>query len=258
MSNHDSVAVTRVANSCVLLEIGGHAVLTDPFFTERWHLHRGEPLGLGVEQLPPLSAIVASHFYPNHWDLRGLRQYAHKATPVYVATRRMARQARAAGFANVRRLAWGQRAEPAPGLVVEAVPAGRTLWWPLNAYALSSQDARVFVGGEIRDVACLSRYRATRPPVDVALLPVNGLRALGGPQIVMGPADAVAGARALGARVLVPIHDAHAEETRSPGSSAAAAPRPTPRPSPMTWRSSAFRRAVAGCSRSRRGERGPG
>jgi L-ascorbate metabolism protein UlaG (beta-lactamase superfamily) len=213
MSNHDLLAVTRVANSCVLLEIGAHAVLTDPFFTERWHLHRGEPLGLTMGELPPLTAIVASHAYPNHWDLRALRQFPHKAsTPVYVSSARMVRQARALGFQNVEHLRWGQIGHPAPGLSVEATPAGRTLWMPHNGYMFSANDVRVFFGGEIRDVALLERFRATRPPADLALLPVNGLRSIIGPPIVMGPAQAMAGARALGARVLVPIHDAYAEE----------------------------------------------
>jgi hypothetical protein len=36
-----------------------------------------------------------------------------------------------------------------------------------------------------------------------------------GPALVMGPAEAVAGAVALGARVLVPVHDAHARDLLS-------------------------------------------
>lgn len=213
MSNRSSLAVTRVANSCVLLEIGGHFVLTDPFFTERWHLHRGEPLGMTVDELPPLTAIVASHSYPNHWDLRALRQYPYKeSTAVYVSSRRMAGQARALGFRRVEYLEWGQIRHPAPQLSIAAAPAGRTLLWRHNAYVFSHEGVRVFFGGEIREVAFLERYRAEHPPVELALLPVNGLRAFGGPQIVMGPEQAVAGTSALGARTLIPIHDAHGDD----------------------------------------------
>ncbi len=67
-----NLALTRVANACVLLELDGHAVLTDPWFTERWYLRRGEPLGLPVASLPPLAAIVVSNAAVNHWDLRAL------------------------------------------------------------------------------------------------------------------------------------------------------------------------------------------
>ncbi len=208
MSNRSPLAITRVANSCVLLEIGGYAVLTDPFFTERWHLHAGEPFGLTVRDLPPLAAIVASHSYPNHWDLRALRRYPHKTTtPVYVSSARMARQARAIGFSQAEFLAWGQLRRPVPGLSIEAAPAGRTLWFRHNAYVISGGGLSVFFGGEIRHPELLRRYHA-----DVALLPVNGLRAIVGPPIVMGPEQAVDGTNALGARVLVPVHDAHGED----------------------------------------------
>ncbi|MFD1546295.1 MBL fold metallo-hydrolase [Nonomuraea guangzhouensis] len=213
MSNQATLAVTRVANSCVLLEINGHAVLTDPFFTERWHLHRGEPLGMTVGELPQLDAIVASHSYPNHWDLRALRTFPRKdVTPVFVSSPRMARQARNLGFRQVEHLEWGQTGHPTEELSIEATPAGRTLLWRHNAYVLSAGGIRVFFGGEIRDVSLLERYRAEHPPVDLALLPVNGLRAFAGPPIVMGPEQAVAGSSALGARVLVPVHDAHGDD----------------------------------------------
>ena len=74
-----ALTVTRIANSCALLDFDGDIVLTDPYFTERWHLHRGEPLGMTIGELPRLSAIVVSHFFPNHWDTRGLAQFANKA-----------------------------------------------------------------------------------------------------------------------------------------------------------------------------------
>lgn len=216
MSNQERLALTRVANSCVLIELDGQAVLTDPWFTERWYLKRGEPLGLRLSQLPRLSAVVVTSFAANHWDLRALRDYPHKAeTPVFVGTARMVRQARAMGYRNVTRLQWGESLGPAPGLSVTAVPAGRTLAWHNNAYVLTSGDLRVFFGGEIEDVALLRRYRTQHEPVQVALLPTNGLRPLLGPALVMGHENAVAGATALGARVLVPVHDAHAHDPMS-------------------------------------------
>jgi L-ascorbate metabolism protein UlaG (beta-lactamase superfamily) len=210
------LAITRVANACVLIEMDGHNVLTDPWFTERWYLRRGEPLGMRVADLPPVTAIVVTNFAPNHWDLRALAAYPHKdSATVYVSTRRMARQARARGYRNVEVLYWNDTRLLASSLCVEAVPAGRMLRWHHNAYLLSNGVNRVFFGGEIQDVALLRRYAAAHPPVDVALLPTNGLKPLLGPPLVMGPLEAVAGATALGAAVLVPVHDAHARDVLS-------------------------------------------
>jgi len=211
-----SIAVTRVVNSCVLLELDGCAVLTDPWFTERWWLRRGEPLGLEICDLPPLAAIVVTNLATNHWDLRGLRALPAKdTTPLYVPTAGMARRAQALGFLRAERLSWGHTRDIAPGVSMRVVPAGRTLMWSNNAYAFDTAAARVFFGGEIAEVALLERYRAEQPPVDLALLPVNGLRPLFGPRLVMGPAQAVAGSSALGARVLVPVHDAHGHDPLS-------------------------------------------
>jgi L-ascorbate metabolism protein UlaG (beta-lactamase superfamily) len=211
-----AISIIRVANSCTLIEIAGHTVLTDPWFTERWYLRRGEPMGMRIEDVPPVDAIVATSFAANHWDLRALHRYRHKATtPVYTATDFMARQARSLGYPLAERLPWGSVREPGPGLEIEAAPAGRLLRWHHNAYVLAVDELRVYFGGEIRDVDLLREYRWDRPAVDVALLPTNGLAPILGPPLVMGHQEAVDGAIALGAKALVAVHDAHARDPMS-------------------------------------------
>ncbi|WP_283136025.1 MBL fold metallo-hydrolase [Rhizohabitans arisaemae] len=211
------ITVTRIVNSCVLLELDGHAILTDPWFIERWWLRRGEPLGLHVADLPPLTAVVITNVATNHFDLPGMRTLPAKdTTPVYVPAPNMARRVRAQGFRRVEAVNWGQTREIAPGLSMFVVPSGRTAVWPNNAYAFTTAGGdRVFFGGEMDDVEPLERYRAEHPPVDLALLPVNGLRPLLGPRLVMGPRQAVAGSSVLGAKVLVPVHDAHGHDPLS-------------------------------------------
>jgi len=211
-----ALSITRIANACTLIELDGRSVLTDPWLTERWYLRRGEPLGMAVDDLPALAAIVATNFAPNHWDLRALRRYRHKATtPVYVATASMARQARALGSRLAERLPWGAVRNPGAGPRIEAVPAGRMLRWRHNAYVISAQGIRVYFGGEIREVDLLRDYRVANPPVDVALLPTNGLGPAIGTPFVMGHKEAVDGATVLGARALIAIHDAHAADPMS-------------------------------------------
>jgi L-ascorbate metabolism protein UlaG (beta-lactamase superfamily) len=207
------VRVTRIVNACVLVELDGVAVLTDPWFTERWHFHWGEELGMTVAELPPLAGILVSNSFLNHWDVRALRSYASKAsTPVLVPGARMVRQARAAGFPHAERVGWGETRQLTPALGVDVVeahtgPLGRT-----NSYVLTGPAGRVLIGGEARTLAPLQAYASEHEPVDVALLPVNGLTVPGGRRIVMNPVEAVAGAGAVGARVLVPIHDAMAPD----------------------------------------------
>ena len=102
-----SFSVTRVINSCVLLQFGKDAVLTDPYFTKRWYMKWNEPIGMKVSQLPRLSAILGGHSVFDHWQIGSLESYEYKdVTPVFVATKSMARNARAVGFKHVEVLEW--------------------------------------------------------------------------------------------------------------------------------------------------------
>jgi L-ascorbate metabolism protein UlaG (beta-lactamase superfamily) len=208
------VTITRIANSCALLDFGGDIVLTDPYFTERWHLHRGEPLGMTIGELPRLSAIVVSHFFPNHWDTRALAQFANKAdTAIFVPTDKMANSARALGFGRVTRAAWGERHLITDRLRLDVVEAHRGPGGQVNNYVLATDEVSVFFGGEARDLEPLRAYRASHAAVDIAMLPVNGLHVpITGPQIVMNSDESVVGARVLGARTFVPIHDAYGHD----------------------------------------------
>jgi L-ascorbate metabolism protein UlaG (beta-lactamase superfamily) len=200
------LAITRVINACVLIELGEDAVLTDPYFAGRWYMRFDEPIGLSVAELPRLAAILGGHSVPDHWQPASLAAYPYKdETPVYVATSSMARKARRAGFSRVEVLDWGEERQLTERLGLEVAPAQRSGGLKVNNYALTCGDLRVFVGTEARDLEPLRRYRATAPAVDLAVLPINGARVLGH-KLVMDGNDALAATRILGARTLVPIH----------------------------------------------------
>jgi L-ascorbate metabolism protein UlaG (beta-lactamase superfamily) len=203
------LAVTRVVNACVLLQMGDDAVLTDPYFQDHWFMRLREPIGISVDQLPRLSALLGGHGVFDHWQPGSLRSYPFKAeTPVYVATSSMASKARAAGFRRVEVLDWGARQRISPTLELEVTPRQTALGMKVNNYVLTTDQLRVFVGTEARDLEPLRQYRMTQPRVDVALAPIDGSAFLGR-RLVMNPAEAVAAARILGARTLVPIHYAN-------------------------------------------------
>src|SRR4030095_1290017 len=101
------LSLTRVFHACVLIELGGEAVLTDPFFRQHWMVRLKEPIGMVVEQLPRLAAVIGGHGVIDHWNLTSLSGYPYKPeTPVYVATEAMRAKAQAAGFLEVEVLDW--------------------------------------------------------------------------------------------------------------------------------------------------------
>ncbi|MBV9945723.1 MAG: MBL fold metallo-hydrolase, partial [Myxococcales bacterium] len=200
------LSVTRVINASVLLELGGRAVLTDPFFNPRWPVRVREPVGLRVSQLPRLAAVLGGHRALDHWQPSSLAAYPFKAdTLVYVAARSMARSARAAGFSKVEVVEWGQTRRLAADLVLDVLPAQVTAGMRANSYLLTACGIRVFIGTEARDLGPLRELREARGPVDIAVLPIDG-SCLAWHRLVMTPRAALDACRILGARALVPIH----------------------------------------------------
>lgn len=200
------IAVTRVSNACVLLEVDGCAVLTDPWFRRHWAFN--EAPGVRVDQLPHLAAILGSHRVFDHWDVESLSAYADKAVPVLVPHDQMAAQARREGFSRVEVAEWGTRRRVGPTLTIDVLEAQLSRGVRINNYVLDGDQGRVFFGGEALALEPLRRYRYSHPPVDLFVGPCNGIRLLGR-QLVMGAASAVEAAQILGARGIVPVHYAH-------------------------------------------------
>lgn len=205
-----SFSVTRVINSCVLLQFGKDAVLTDPYFTKRWYMKWNEPIGMKVSQLPRLSAILGGHSVFDHWQIGSLESYQYKdETPVFVATKSMARSARAVGFKHVEVLEWNASRRISDRLSFEVVAAQHSAGLKVNNYVLCTPDLRVFFGSEACDLEPLRQYRDRigSACIDVVLAPVNGFHLFNLLKLVMDGRDAVEATRILGSKTLVPIHD---------------------------------------------------
>ena len=198
--------ITRIANACVLIEIGEVRILTDPwfqgsrFFTER--------AGLAPEALPRLDAILGGHWAYDHWDMAALASLPDKAhTRVRVADASMVRPARKAGFTDVQVMAWGAT-ERLGDVTIESIRE-HALWGKRSSnYLVAGPDARLFVGSEARDLEAAQEFAQRHPPCDAALGPVNGVCLLGFP-LVADAAEMIGLARTVGAKQLIPIHDSH-------------------------------------------------
>jgi len=195
------VAITRIAHASVLIDFDGEIVLTDPWFTESSQYHHGEPLALAVQALPHLTAVVASHDHYDHFDLDAFAAYPDKDVPFFVAPGSAA-AARRAGFRKVRALAPWQSAR-AGDVDITAAPAAHGT--PEVTFVLQRGGATVFFGADTRRIAALDELPRRFPEIDVALLPINGLRAFGR-QVVMTAEEAAELAATLHAAVAVPIH----------------------------------------------------
>ena len=193
--------VTRIAHSTVLLSFNGKQVLTDPWFSELNGYHHGEPMALQVSGLPKLAAVVASHGHIDHFDLESFKAYPDKAVPFFVG-KEMVADAQKAGFTNVHGLAPWEH-ETIDGLTFTATPGAHGM--PELTWVISGEGRTVFFGGDSLKIPELEGIAARVPPIDVALMPVNGLRAVG-PQVVMNAEEAADVVAMLHPRVAVPMH----------------------------------------------------
>ena len=194
-------SVTRIAHASVLLDFGNATVLTDPWFSEKTHYHHGEPLGIPLERLPRLTAVVASHEHYDHFDIQTFASYPDKAVPFFVGPN-MLQAARAAGFTNVRELRAWESATVGP-LTITAAPAAHKV--PEVTFVIQANGSTVFFGADTRPTPELDELPERFPSVQLALLSVNGLHVLG-EQAVMNAEQAADFAKRLNAEVAVPIH----------------------------------------------------
>ncbi|WP_052313717.1 MBL fold metallo-hydrolase [Nocardia thailandica] len=198
------LTVTRVVHACALLDFGGARILTDPWFSERRFYRHGEPHAVpGAADLPELAGVVISHEHYDHCDLDALAAYPDKSVPFAVAAGIGAR-VRAAGFPNVVELDPWQRTRLGPVEVI-ATPASHGVHEV--TFVLRMDGHTVYFGADTRRVGELDDIARRFPEIDLALLPINGLRIRPfGRQVVMDAAEAAEFTGVLRPGVAVPIH----------------------------------------------------
>jgi L-ascorbate metabolism protein UlaG (beta-lactamase superfamily) len=203
-----TTTLTRVVHASVLLDFDGATILTDPWLSERPGYLHGEPRAFAsAADLPRLSGIVISHGHYDHCDLDALAGYPDKDVPVATIPS-VAPRVRAAGFRNVVALGEWDSAELGP-VRVTAAPAKHAV--PEATFVLRSDGQTVFFGGDTMRIPELDEVARRFPDLDLALLPINGLRVrpMLGRQIVMDAEQAADLTKVLRPRLAVPIHYAY-------------------------------------------------
>jgi L-ascorbate metabolism protein UlaG (beta-lactamase superfamily) len=199
-----SLQVTRITHSCVLLDFGGATVLTDPWFSQKPTYHPGEPIAVQPRQLPPLTAVVISHGHYDHCDLDALSAYPDHTVPI-VAKRGLAKKIHAAGFPNITELDPWETCV-VDGVTITATPAKHKV--PEITAVLQADDRTVYFGADTLLIPELTEIADRYPSIDLALLPINGLRLrpLLNKQVVMDAAEAAQLTAILQPQHAVPIH----------------------------------------------------
>lgn len=200
-----ATTVQRVVHASVLIDFDGTRILTDPWLSERKGYYQGEPRSIpSAAKLPPLAGIVISHGHYDHCDLDALADYPDKTVP-FAVVRGLAGRVHAAGFTNVTELDPWQSTRLGP-VKVTAAPAQHGI--PEVTFVLQDDQNSVFFGADTLRIAALDEVARRFPDLDLALLPINGLRIRPAfnKQVVMDAAEAAELTSVLRPRLAVPIH----------------------------------------------------
>lgn len=213
--------VTMVNHACLLVQLAGVNLLTDPLYSERASPtsfagpKRVRPPGIPMERLPKVDVVVVSHNHYDHLDTATLKRLWERDRPKMIVPLGTADLLAEQGIEGVTELDWWQSTTPNPELTVTLTEAqhwsargvfdrNRALW---GGYVLSAGGVQVFFAGDTGYGGHFASIRQRLGHIDVALLPIGAYepRWFMRPQH-MNPEDAVRAHLDLGAAQSVGIH----------------------------------------------------
>jgi L-ascorbate metabolism protein UlaG (beta-lactamase superfamily) len=203
-----------VGHATFLMRLGGQVIATDPVFGDRISgvVPRRAPVGVELEDAPPIDVVTVSHNHRDHMDIDSLRRIGPSAR--YVVPIGNARFLSDVGLNNVVELDWWESTQIGD-LRITLVPArhwSMRLPWDRNdglwgGFVYESAEGRAYHAGDTALFDGFSEISRRCGPIDWAMLPIGAYepRWFMEPQH-MNPEDALAAFEQLGARILVAMH----------------------------------------------------
>ncbi|MHC6224410.1 MBL fold metallo-hydrolase [Pseudomonas sp. X10] len=210
----------RLGHSTVLLKLRGRFFITDPVFAERASpVQWAGPLRfhappLGLDELPPLAAVILSHDHFDHLDEQAIRRLASR-TELFLAPLGVGDILIGWGVPDtkVRQLDWWQEME-LEGVRFVATPAqhfsgrglfdsNRTLW---ASWVVIDEDMRLFFSGDTGYFDGFRKIGEQFGPFDLTLIE-TGAYNVNWPDVHMQPEQTLQAHLDLRGRWLLPIHN---------------------------------------------------
>jgi L-ascorbate metabolism protein UlaG (beta-lactamase superfamily) len=203
-------SITFLGHSSALISIGATRILTDPNLSRRIALffrRRSRP-PLKADDLPSIDLTLISHGHYDHLDLPTLRKLPQDG--VIVVPPGLERVVKRAGKRRLVTLSpWETHTEK--NVIITAVPAKHFAGRPpfrlktgYQGYIIEGSAVIYFAG----DTAWFEGFSdiGEKWDIDAALLPIGAYQPPRFRENHMAPEDAVQAARALKAKMLIPIH----------------------------------------------------
>ncbi|WP_236795064.1 MBL fold metallo-hydrolase [Amycolatopsis sp. GM8] len=200
-----TLAATRIAHACQLIEIGDLRILTDPWFTQNANYYQGEQLAATVSGLGHLDAVVITHEHYDHCDLDALVAGGLNPDTPIIGPGTVTTIAKDKGFHNLHTIeAW--ESTSVGDLTVTATPGKHGVHEV--TFVIQAGGRTVFFGGDSLRVPELDQIPERFGSIDLTILPVNGLciRPANLAQVVMDAEQAAELTAVLRPALAVPHH----------------------------------------------------
>jgi L-ascorbate metabolism protein UlaG (beta-lactamase superfamily) len=211
--------VTWLGHSTLFIEIDGARVLVDPQWSERASPstlvgpRRAHPPPIPLASLPLPDVVLVSHDHYDHLDMATVRALAARGVRLLVPLGIGAHlEAWGVPSTSFEELDWDDARDLPGGVRVRSTPArhfsGRaldrdvTLW---TSWTLVGPRHRVFYSGDTGMGPHFARIGREHGPFDLTMIE-SGQAHWSWGDIHLGPEGAVEAHRALGGRVLLPVH----------------------------------------------------
>jgi L-ascorbate metabolism protein UlaG (beta-lactamase superfamily) len=194
------VSITRIVHGSYLVDFAGVRILVDPWYYPRGLINQNEPLGLTFRTLPPIAAILITNRHQDHLDTNALKALPDRDVPVIVPPGAGDTVA-GLGYTDVRELSWWV-ATRVGEVALRAVPSAHGK--QANGYVIARDDVTVYAAGDTRYFEGIQEIADRVPRLDVALLPIGGMRFFGR-LTEMRPEDAARAVQVLDPHRVIPV-----------------------------------------------------
>jgi L-ascorbate metabolism protein UlaG (beta-lactamase superfamily) len=185
------MAITRIVHGSLILEFRGTRILVDPWYSPTPPLGPGETIGIAPDKLPSVRGILLTHKHSDHFDKQTLSALGDKSVRV-VVPKGLGKRVEDLGYTDVVELEPWERSQIAD-VVVSSVPARHRA--VENGYILQANGITTYLAGDTTfDPSLFWSILEGFPKIDVAILPIGGIRIVGR-KLDMNPDEA---ARAFG------------------------------------------------------------